>query len=204
MQAELARLRAKLDDEARRKQKLGLYLDALRSQLAPERQELAQLSASLDGPAQELLEQDCEANAEKYFQLLEQKRSLEEQLRSAEPLHKRYSEAVEKELAQLRGQNQALREEAEEQKKFAAVQRQKLLEAKSGISRLADSRPSETFASEEEDRPLPNSFATSRDSLKKRLSIRSRATKPALSTERHSKQVSASNLFGLVFGARAK
>lgn len=202
MEAELVRLRAKLEDEARREQKLELYLASLRQQLAAEKQELAQLSASYDGPIQELLALDCEANIEKYYKLQDQRRSLDEQVKSAEPLHKRYAETVEKELAQLRDQNQAMRDKIEEQKRIAAIQLRKLVEAKSSFSRIAESRPSETLASEEE--YLPNSFVTSRASLKKRLSIRSRATKPALSSERHSNHVSDSNLYGLIFGARAK
>ena len=202
MEAELIRLRSKLDDELRRERKLGQYLEAIRQQLAAENQEFAQLSASHDGSIQELLDLDCEENSSRYFKLLDQKRCLEDQLKSTEPLQKRYIESVEKDLALLRDQNEEVRDKIEEQKKMAAIQTIKLLEAKSGFSRVIESRPSETLASEEE--YLPNSFVTSRDSLKKRLSIRSRATKPALSSERHSKHVTASNLYGLIVGARQK
>ena len=202
LEAERVRLRSKVDDEQHRELRLREYLETSRQQLAAEKQEFSQLAASHDGPVEELLGLDCEENASRYFRLLDQKRFIEEQARSAESLQKRYAEAFEKELAQLRGQQAEWRARIEEQKSLAAVQAQKLAEAKAGFGQVLESQPSDTLASEEEH--LPNSFVTSRDSLKKRLSIRSRATKPALSSERRSKHVSVGNLYGLVFGARGK
>jgi DNA gyrase/topoisomerase IV subunit A len=202
MEAELIRLRFKLDDEVRREHKLGEYLKVIRQQLAAEKQELSQLTEAHDGSIKELLDLDAEENASRYYKLVDQKQFLEEQIRSSEPLQKRYIEAVEKELAQLREQNEDIKAKIEEQKKMATVQGKKLAEAKSGFGRMMESRPSETLASEEEF--LPNSFVSSRASLKKRLSIRSRATKPALSSDRPTAHASNSKLYGLIFGSRAK
>ena len=203
LEADLQRIRDKVEAEHKRQVKLKDFISTLQEGLVKEQGEYSNIVDNYEGDVEEILRFDFEASEAKYFRLMDKKRMIEDQIKCTESLSRRYNEAMAREFKNTHTQNLLMANRIQEQIQMLQVQEEKMKEAKLGVAFTMGNRSKDVSALGNEADPLHVSMVTSRISLSKQnesSSFHSKRSRSGLAVSVPSRKKTQGSLAGLIIG----